>query len=79
MTLSSQHLTVPPCVRFRWEKPALEFEKAGVGLTCGESFLGGGYVRINFACPRATLEEALRRIEKAVVEGYREGQRAGES
>jgi cystathionine beta-lyase len=27
---------------------------------------GGGFERINIACPRAILEEALSRIEKAV-------------
>jgi cystathionine beta-lyase len=27
---------------------------------------GAGFQRMNIACPRATLEEALRRIERAV-------------
>ena len=27
---------------------------------------GSGFVRLNFACPRATLTEALQRIEHAV-------------
>ena len=42
-----------------------------MGLTDGRTFLGDGFVRINFACPRATLMEALRRMERAVIEGYR--------
>lgn len=50
----------------------MEFERAGVGLTDGKTFLGEGYVRINFACPRAMLMEGLRRMEKAVITGYRE-------
>ncbi|CAM9935878.1 unnamed protein product [Ascophyllum nodosum] len=54
-----------------WKNPAAEFERAGVGLTDGRTFLGDGFVRINFACPRATLMEALRRMERAVIEGYR--------
>lgn len=57
---------------FRWKSPALEFERAGVGLTEGKSFLGEGYVRINFACPREMLMEGLRRMEQAVIKGYRE-------
>lgn len=55
-----------------WKSPALEFERAGVGLTDGKSFLGEGYVRINFACPRDMLMEGLRRMEQAVIKEYRE-------
>jgi cystathionine beta-lyase len=45
------------------------FENAGVGLSPGSIFgeAGRGYVRLNFGCPRATLEEALRRMEQAVA------------
>jgi len=44
------------------------FEDAGVGLSPGSIFgeEGRGYVRLNFGCPRATLEEALVRMERAV-------------
>ena len=43
-------------------------KKAKVGLNDGSTFgLGGeGFQRINLACPRANLEEALKRIENAV-------------
>jgi cystathionine beta-lyase len=43
-------------------------EKARVGLDDGYVFGegGSGFERINIACPRAILEEALNRIEKAV-------------
>jgi len=43
-------------------------EKARVGLDDGFLFgsSGGGFQRINIACPRSILEEALERIEKAV-------------
>jgi len=43
-------------------------EKARVGLDDGYLFgpSGAGFQRINIACPRATLEEALKRIETAV-------------
>ena len=43
-------------------------ETAKVALNNGDSFGpgGAGFMRINIACRRATLEEALRRIQKAV-------------
>ena len=48
--------------------PITHFEKHGVGLTDG-AFFGakpGDYIRINLGCTRATLEEALIRMKKAV-------------
>ena len=50
------------------------FEQAGVGLSAGGDFAlhGDGndparnHVRLNFACPRATLQEALERMHAAV-------------
>jgi len=43
-------------------------EKAGVALNDGEHFgrEGRGFVRLNFACPRSRLEEALNRMKKAL-------------
>ncbi len=41
------------------------FEDAGVGLYDGSLFGAPGYVRLNFACPRAVLKEALARIAVA--------------
>jgi cystathionine beta-lyase len=43
-------------------------EKAKIGLNDGYMFgdSGSGFQRINIACPRSILEEALSRIEKAV-------------
>lgn len=53
--------------------PAEELEdlilkKAGLWLDSGDVFgdAGRGFERINVACPRATLREALERLEKAV-------------
>ncbi|MCP4755492.1 MAG: pyridoxal phosphate-dependent aminotransferase [Proteobacteria bacterium] len=45
-------------------------KKARVGLDHGFAFgpSGVGFERINIACPRPLLEEALKRIEKAVTE-----------
>jgi cysteine-S-conjugate beta-lyase len=43
-------------------------EKARVGLNSGYIFGtgGSGFMRMNIACPRSLLEEALKRMEKAV-------------
>ena len=43
--------------------------QARVGLNIGSSFgrEGAGHVRLNFACPRSVLDEALTRIERAVA------------
>ena len=48
------------------DDPATFFEAAGVGLSSGADFGLPGWVRLNFACPRATLEEALRRMQGAL-------------
>lgn len=46
----------------------LMIHTAGVAMNDGASFgkQGDGYQRLNVACPRAMLQEALQRIEKAV-------------
>ena len=41
------------------EQPSQYFEDFGVGLSDGAEFGYPGYVRINFACPRSQLKEAL--------------------
>jgi len=49
--------------------PMAHFEQHGVGLSEG-SFFGeprGSHVRLNFGCPRATLEVALQRMKRAVA------------
>ena len=47
--------------------PAAFFEKAGVGLNNGQDFGGPGFVRLNFGCPRATLETGLGRMAAAMA------------
>lgn len=42
------------------------FEDHGVGLSSGAQFGQDDFVRINFACPRATLDEGLNRMITAV-------------
>ncbi len=48
--------------------PIAHFEAHGVGLSEGRFFgaEAGEYVRLNFGCPRTTLDEALSRLDKAV-------------
>jgi cystathionine beta-lyase len=45
--------------------PAKFFEDAGVGLSNGSDFALPGWVRLNFGCPRATLDAALERMISA--------------
>lgn len=46
--------------------PARFFENYGVGLSDGNEFGLAGFVRLNFGCRRAFLQEALRRMKKAM-------------
>ncbi len=47
---------------------AAEFlEEAGVGLYDGALFGAPGFLRLNFACPRSLLEQALERISRALA------------
>ena len=39
---------------------------AGVALSPGAAFGDPGFLRLNFACPRSTLQEALRRLQAAL-------------
>ena len=47
-------------------QPGKFFEEAGVGLGDGTDFGGPGFVRLSFACPQATLAEALTRMNRAM-------------
>ena len=48
------------------ENPQAHFENHGLGFSPGTDFGVPGHVRLNFGCPRATLEEALRRLANAI-------------
>ena len=39
---------------------------AGLALSPGADFGEPGFLRLNFACPRSTLQEALRRLHTAL-------------
>lgn len=45
--------------------PAGHFESHGLGLSDGADFGAPGWLRLNFGCPRSTLDEALKRFETA--------------
>lgn len=50
------------------DNPAMHFETHGLGLSDGADFFASaerGWVRLNFGCPRATLDRALARLENA--------------
>ncbi len=44
------------------ERPAAACRRAGVALSDGADFGAPGFLRLNFACPRAVLDEALGRL-----------------
>ncbi len=48
------------------DNPAAFFEAAGVGMSPGIDFGDRNFMRLNFGCPRSTVEEAVRRIRTAV-------------
>jgi len=47
--------------------PAALFEAHGVGLSDGREFGAPGFLRLNFACPRSLLREALDRMARATT------------
>jgi cystathionine beta-lyase len=47
--------------------PCAHFERHGLGFGCGKDFAGEGYVRFNFGCTRAVLEQALDRLRRSVA------------
>ncbi len=47
--------------------PAQWFEQHGLGFSPGRDFGANAFVRCNFGCTRATLQEALRRMARAVA------------
>ncbi len=48
------------------DNPVGHFKNHGTMLSDGSHFLGPGYVRLNFGCPRSMLQEALDRMQKAM-------------
>lgn len=50
--------------------PATHFERYGIGLSDGRQFDGAGFVRLNFGCPRTTLQLGLDRLQEAVRQSH---------
>jgi len=48
------------------DNPQRFFEQAGVGMSPGKDFGDNNFMRLNFGCPRALLEEAVSRIRSAI-------------
>jgi cysteine-S-conjugate beta-lyase len=55
------------CRQSGLDNPAAHFEAHGVGLSDGAAFGMPGFVRLNFGCRRALLDEALRRMHAALT------------
>ncbi len=49
------------------DDPIAHFESHGLGFSDGREFSGSGYVRLNFGCTRATVQEACDRLARAVA------------
>lgn len=49
------------------DNPQRVFEASGVGLSDGAEFGAPGFVRLNFGCPRALLDQALARMAAALA------------
>ncbi len=47
--------------------PHAFFMNAGLALSDGAAFGAPGFVRLNFGCPRSTLDEAIARMRKALT------------
>lgn len=55
------------CRALGLDNAAQHFESAGLGLSDGAAFGAPGFVRLNFGCPRSTLEDGLARFERALA------------
>jgi len=49
------------------DNPMHFFEQAGVGMSPGRDFGDERFMRLNFGCPRALLEEAVKRIRRSLL------------
>lgn len=59
------------CEKLGVADPSLWFELAGLGLTSGKDFGNPYAVRLNFACSRARLEQAIERISQYRLHYFR--------
>lgn len=52
--------------RLGWENPAALLESKGLGVNEGSTFGSPGFFRLNFGCPRQTLDQGIDRLVRAV-------------
>ncbi|TNV22900.1 putative C-S lyase [Buttiauxella sp. B2] len=72
--MSGLTMTAPQATYLGWvdasalpvDNPTLCFQKAGLGFSPGADFGEAKFVRINFGCTSAMLDEAIKRMEAAV-------------
>lgn len=72
--LPDVHAQAPEATYLYWmdlratgiEDPVRHLERNGVGLSDGADFGAPGFARLNFACPRTTLDLALERLSNAL-------------
>lgn len=55
------------CRALQLKQPEHYFEQHGLGLSPGQPFGNGQFVRLNFGCRNDTLSEALNRLEQAIT------------
>lgn len=67
LPLESTFLAWIDVSELKLEDPCAFFEAAGVGLSSGKDFNDANFLRLNFGCPRSMLEEAVKRIKKALA------------
>lgn len=53
------------------KNPLKWFEKYGLGISPGEDFGDKNFIRINFACTRSLLNQAINRIKIAISDNYK--------
>jgi cystathionine beta-lyase len=54
------------CSKMNVESPARFFIESGIGVADGSEFGNKNFVRINFACPKSLLIEALDRMDNSL-------------
>jgi cystathionine beta-lyase len=53
------------------DNPHRFFEQAGIGMSPGKEFGDNSFMRLNFGCPRALLEEAVSRMRHAINQHWK--------
>ncbi|MFB9886825.1 MalY/PatB family protein [Balneatrix alpica] len=65
--IEATYLAWIDCSALALDNPQQFFERHGVGMSPGKDFGNGNFVRLNFGCSRALLEQAINRMEQAVA------------